>query len=110
MDFSKQRGCGTCVSFAHFTDLASIWAWASSFVGPKVTMAGESFSAWLPYAPSILFAAITASIITAVYFSRSSKASDLKSFAICLIAALNYFFAFFVLMSLVSAYLLANGT
>ncbi|OOG38818.1 hypothetical protein B0E51_13225 [Rhodanobacter sp. C05] len=73
-------------------------------------MAGESFSAWLPYAPSILFAAITASIITAVYFSRSSKASDLKSFAICLIAALNYFFAFFVLMSLVSAYLLANGT
>ncbi len=72
-------------------------------------MGGGSFAAWLPYAPSILFAAIAASIIVAIYFSRSSKSADLKSFAICLIAALNYFFAFFVLMSLVSAYLLASG-
>jgi len=82
--------------------------------GPKATMASESFAAWLPYAPSILFAALVASIITAVYFWRSNKASDLKSFAICIIAALNYFLAFFVLMSLVSAYVLlprlANGT
>ena len=81
--------------------------------GPKVSMASESFSAWLPYAPSILFAAITTSIIAAIYFWRSNKASDLKSFAICLIAALNYFLALFVLMSLVAAYFLlpkiANG-
>jgi hypothetical protein len=78
--------------------------------GQKVTMASESFSAWLPYAPSILFASTTASIIALIYFSRSSKAADLKSFAICLIASFNYFCAFFVLMSLVSAHLLANGT
>ena len=74
--------------------------------GSQAPLASVSFSALLPYAPSTLLAAVVVSFLASAYFWRSDKSSDAKTFSICFIAALNFFLAFFVLMLLVSAYLL----
>ena len=81
--------------------------------GSTIPAISESHARWLPHAPTALALAALVSLAVAVYFWRSGRPRDNKTFAVTLLAALNYFLALFCVMSLVVAYFLlpkvANG-
>jgi hypothetical protein len=74
----------------------------------------ETHAQWLPYAPAGLAVAALLSLAVAVYYWRSGKPRDIKTFAVVVAAALNYSLSLFCIAALVVAYFLlpqvANGT
>ena len=81
--------------------------------GSIIPATSETQAQWLPYAPAGIGFAALASIAVAVYYWRSTKSRDVKSFAVTLAAAINYFLSLFCVTTLVIAYFLlpkvANG-
>ncbi len=84
----------------------------SSF-GPVVPAIATTHSAWLPLAPTLLALAAAFSTALGLYFWRSRRPRETKTFAVTLIAAVNYFLAFFCATTLLVAYFylpkVANG-
>lgn len=81
--------------------------------GPIVPVICESYAALAPLLPTLLPCVAVLSIGLGVYFWRSSKSTETKTFAVTLMSALNYFFAMFSLGIVLVAYFmlpkLANG-
>ena len=75
----------------------------SSF-DPVIPGISKTHAAWLPFAPYMLGAAAVLSLLVSLYFWRSSRPRDIKTFAVTLVAAVNYFLAFFCAMTLLVAY------
>lgn len=73
----------------------------------------ETHAQWLPYAPAGLAVAALLSLVVAVYYWRSGKSRDIRTFAVVLVAAINYLLSLFCITTLVIAYFLlpqvANG-
>ncbi len=84
----------------------------SSF-GPVLPAVATTHSAWLPSAPTLLALAAAFSTALGLYFWRSHRPRETKTFAVTLIAAVNYFLALFCAMTLLVAYFylpkVANG-
>jgi hypothetical protein len=74
--------------------------------GPTVSNASETMARWLPHAWVVLNGAGLASVAIALYFWRSGRSREIKSFAVTLLAAINYWLALFAVMGLVVAYFL----
>ncbi|WP_368561929.1 hypothetical protein [Pseudoxanthomonas sp. UTMC 1351] len=66
----------------------------------------ETHAQWLPYAPVGLGVAALLSLVVAIYYWRSGKPRDIKTFAVVTVAALNYFLSLFCITTLVVAYFL----
>ncbi|RNF85416.1 hypothetical protein EER27_06570 [Lysobacter psychrotolerans] len=72
--------------------------------GPVVPTIATTHAAWLGSAPAALGLAAAISIAAGLYFWRSRRARESKTFAVTMIAAVNYFLAFFCVMTLLVAY------
>ena len=84
----------------------------SSF-GPVVPGISKVHASWLPSAPTLLCVLAAVSVLISLYFYRSQRPRDVKTFAVTLVAAINYFLALFCVMTLLIAYFylpkVANG-
>ena len=84
----------------------------SSF-GPIVPGISKTHASWLSSAPTLLGVAAALSVLISLYFWRSHRPRDVKTFAVTLAAAVNYFLALFCAMTLLVAYFylpkIANG-
>lgn len=82
--------------------------------GSTIPAVSETHAQWLPYAPAGIGVAALLSVVVAVCYWRSASPREVKSFAVTLVAAINYFLSLFCVMALVVAYFLlpkvANGT
>ena len=74
--------------------------------GSTIPAVSATHARWLPYAPTGIGIAALLSIAVVLYYWRSTKPREVKSFAVALIASINYFLSLFCVMTLVVAYFL----
>ena len=81
--------------------------------GPAVPAIAITHAAWLRSAPTALALVAVISTAAGVYFWRSRRPRETKTFAVTLVAAVNYFLALFCVVTLLVAYFylpkVANG-
>ena len=74
--------------------------------GARTPAISEAYARWLPHAPAALGIVAIITIVVALYFWRSIRSRDTKTFVVVFAAALNYFLSCFCLLALVTAYFL----
>ena len=72
--------------------------------GSVIPAISKIHASWLPSAPWLLAAAGGVSLLSCLYFWRSARPLETKTYSVALIAAINYFLALFCVMTLLVAY------
>jgi hypothetical protein len=75
-------------------------------LGMITPASSEAHAQWLTHAPTELGVAALLSLVVSIYYWRSRKPRDVKTFAVVLIDAIHYFLSLFCVMTLVIAYFL----